>query len=451
MGEAPDTLPVFTLRTMGRLLPVTRTPAVPEAFARQLRAAWADCLLPPDADNGTTKPLPPGTPAPSPYSGAESADPLPALLLDLPEGSSTPGERAERMRISADPAQWDRASEQFTTTVTLALIRSWVGRCHLFHAAALEEPGSGLAAVLIGPSGTGKTTASRELARAGWTYLTDETAAVDFQTARIMPYPKPLSIIEQAAAPKAQRPVSELGFTAADPGRRTRLGGIYLLSRWRESDEQPRPEGVRIRPVPLIDGLRQAAEQSSGLVAARDGLRRMVELAASVGGFREVRYAEADALPEALAADLRRDRSGDPAEEWEYDAAGARAASCTGEAPESDAAWTRALEAQAVRTAEGTLVLAAEQTHLLSELGADLWSALDAPRTTAQLQRRLAAVYGPPPPGALESILGQLRAQGVIAAVPDPVPEPAPAPAPAPHPEPAPTPAPAPRPTPKRP
>jgi hypothetical protein len=62
----------------------------------------------------------------------------------------------------------------------------------VLHAAAVSREGHGL--VLPGPPGAGKTTLAAGLIAAGFTYLTDEAAAIDPLALRIDPYPKPLSV-----------------------------------------------------------------------------------------------------------------------------------------------------------------------------------------------------------------------------------------------------------------
>jgi hypothetical protein len=63
----------------------------------------------------------------------------------------------------------------------------------LFHAAALETAGAGM--LLPGTSGSGKSTLTAGLtARAGLAYLTDELAAFDLPSGRLLPYAKPITV-----------------------------------------------------------------------------------------------------------------------------------------------------------------------------------------------------------------------------------------------------------------
>lgn len=60
------------------------------------------------------------------------------------------------------------------------------------HAAAVSLGGQ--AVVIPGPSGAGKTTLALALAMAGWTYLSDEVAAIGAGGDVVSPYPRPLAL-----------------------------------------------------------------------------------------------------------------------------------------------------------------------------------------------------------------------------------------------------------------
>ena len=62
----------------------------------------------------------------------------------------------------------------------------------LLHAAAAYR--DGVLVVLPAPMESGKTTTVTGLLRAGWSYVTDEAVAVDPETLRVTPFPKPLNL-----------------------------------------------------------------------------------------------------------------------------------------------------------------------------------------------------------------------------------------------------------------
>ena len=213
-----------------------------------------------------------------------------------------------------------RVAQEFTSLVTLELIRRHIGRMHLFHAAALMRPETGQVIALVGPSGRGKTTASRALARAGWVYLSDETCAIDPETLVVLPYPKPLSIIEKPGEPKTQTAASALGLRHHDPASSLspELARVVVLDRV-DAESRPHEDAAAagLRRLPLLEALQVLAEQSSGLARTRDGLLRLAELADRFGGIDAVTYTDSSQLPELLA-DLLETRRDAGAEPWKY-------------------------------------------------------------------------------------------------------------------------------------
>ena len=127
--------------------------------------------------------------------------------------------------------------------VTLAAIEAARGRAWMLHAAGIATP-DGQVVVLVGPSGRGKTTASRALG-AVYGYVSDETIAID-DDGRVWPYRKPLSVIEDPAAPKTQLPPSALGLQPL-PDAELRVAAVVLLDRDPSHPEAPSRRGHRSR------------------------------------------------------------------------------------------------------------------------------------------------------------------------------------------------------------
>ncbi|MEV4687244.1 PqqD family peptide modification chaperone [Microbacterium sp. LWH3-1.2] len=170
--------------------------------------------------------------------------------------------------------------------VTLAAIEAQRGRLWMLHAAGIALP-DGRVVALIGPSGRGKTTASRVLGEA-YGYVSDETVAID-ASGRVLPYRKPLSIIEPGEPEKAQHSPSALGLGSFPDGS-LRLAGIVLL------DRREGVDGAVVSDVDLGDALEELVAQSSYLTNLPAPLRTIAAHVASVGGLRRVSYTDASAL-----------------------------------------------------------------------------------------------------------------------------------------------------------
>ena len=72
------------------------------------------------------------------------------------------------------------------------LVWTCTARCLLLHAAVLER--QGLAIVMPGPSGVGKSTLCAALAGRGWRLLSDEVAMIRPRDGLLQPYPRPVSL-----------------------------------------------------------------------------------------------------------------------------------------------------------------------------------------------------------------------------------------------------------------
>jgi energy-coupling factor transporter ATP-binding protein EcfA2 len=187
----------------------------------------------------------------------------------------------------------DRASmlSSLSQRVTLAAIDAGRGRAWMLHAAGVATP-DGQVVVLVGPSGRGKTTAARALGEV-YGYVSDETIAIDAD-GRVWPYRKPLSVIEDPAAPKTQRPPSALGLRPL-PDAELRVAAVVLLDR---SPEHPDVPVVEV--TDLGDALEGLVSQTSFLHEQPTALRFIAALANATGGIRTVKYREAASLPSVI-------------------------------------------------------------------------------------------------------------------------------------------------------
>lgn len=93
---------------------------------------------------------------------------------------------ARRISDFGSPYEW-------TSRATVASLEARAGELLMFHAAGLSAS-DGRVVALVGPSGTGKSTAARTLCRDDFGYVTDETVAVD-DAQRVLPFPKPIAVI----------------------------------------------------------------------------------------------------------------------------------------------------------------------------------------------------------------------------------------------------------------
>jgi hypothetical protein len=168
----------------------------------------------------------------------------------------------------------------------------------MMHAGAVAEPLTGAAVGLVGPSGAGKSTAVRTLGRR-WGYLGDEVLAITSDV-RVVPLPKPVSLILPGRSCKAQVPAGDLGLVPApkDP----RLAALVLLDRRSTTS-------VDLVPVPTVDALALLAPQISYLGLRPQPLHWVADHLERVGGLLRVTYEEcadlADVVGDLMADGFR--------------------------------------------------------------------------------------------------------------------------------------------------
>ena len=159
----------------------------------------------------------------------------------------------------------------------------------MFHACALADPATGNAAVLYGPSGTGKTTLARTLCT-DFVYLSDETAGVA-PDLRLVPYLKPLSIIMNPGdALKEQVSPGRLGLIRPDR-RSYSLRALVQLRR-----DATHQGDATLESLATVDALPELVAQTSYTRDLERPLHHLADLAHSVGGVHRATYAEAEQL-----------------------------------------------------------------------------------------------------------------------------------------------------------
>lgn len=182
---------------------------------------------------------------------------------------------------------------RLSPAVTLAALEARAGELVMLHAAALADPETGATAVLVAPSGTGKTTAASTLGR-HFAYLSDETSGIAAD-GTLVPHRKPLSIIRTPHI-KDQVSPTALGLRTID--RKCHLAALLVIER------DPTHEGPPlVTTLETIDALALITPQASSLGRLDRPLHRLVDLFDRVGGVRHVTYSEATTL-EPVVSDL---------------------------------------------------------------------------------------------------------------------------------------------------
>lgn len=192
------------------------------------------------------------------------------------------------------PVEMFRDLEQglsdLSTRVTLEALDALRGTRLLLHAAGVATP-DGRVLAMVGPSGRGKTTASRHAGRR-FGYVSDESVAVDADLA-VWPYRKPLSVIVEGKSVKEQIAPSDLGLLPL-PAAPLRLFGITLLDR----DPQTHAGGARL--VDLIDAICEMTPQISYLPELPSPLQYIARIVDRIGAVTRLVYRDASELPELL-------------------------------------------------------------------------------------------------------------------------------------------------------
>lgn len=207
----------------------------------------------------------------------------------------------------------DTCDYALASAVTLRAITEQAGERLMFHACGLADPESGRVAVLVAPSGTGKTTASIRLGRAGLGYVSDETIAVE-EDLTVRPYPKPVSVVIDPKQPsvKSQHGPDEMGMATAPSGR-LRLGAVVLLHRIREGHTS-----ARLVETELIEALAELLPQTSALPKLAQPLRTLADVICRSGGPVRLEYSEIEEAADLLRKELARRESSSEVFDFEH-------------------------------------------------------------------------------------------------------------------------------------
>lgn len=178
-----------------------------------------------------------------------------------------------------DPYYW-------TSAATIRSIEARAGEWLMFHAAGVSD-GAGNVVAMIGPSGTGKSTAARTICRTDFGYVTDETVAVR-PGGSVVAFPKPIAQIPTGGGGKVELGPDELGLRPCPT--ELRLRGMLLLER-KAGLTTPGVERLN-----LLQGILALVPDTSALPKVPSALARVAALADECGGVHRVTYSEAEQL-----------------------------------------------------------------------------------------------------------------------------------------------------------
>lgn len=135
----------------------------------------------------------------------EVRDAVEILFSDLPDGYGTPTEfsilgQARKFKLEG-PEPWPSNGERdgnavlndLVTAVNRKRLDAGANRLHL-HAGLVAK--DGVAVLIAGASGRGKTTLVATLALRGWIYLTDEATSIKHGDPIVRAFPKPITVKE---------------------------------------------------------------------------------------------------------------------------------------------------------------------------------------------------------------------------------------------------------------
>ncbi|WP_426623109.1 hypothetical protein ACPPVW_10695 [Leifsonia sp. McL0607] len=179
-------------------------------------------------------------------------------------------------------------SELLSSAVTRIAIERRSDAFTLLHAAGLSHPTSGAVAALVGPSGAGKSTAAQVLGRT-LGYLSDEVVAVG-RSRRVLPFAKPISIVDHGRPWKRQAHPDALGMTRHRG--ELRLRRLVVLDRHREHSGAPEawPLDVHTAAESIVPNVSSFGRSTRSLAA-------LTALMTECGGVIRVRYRDAEDLP----------------------------------------------------------------------------------------------------------------------------------------------------------
>ena len=176
--------------------------------------------------------------------------------------------------------------EVATQDITKAFIGQHHGKLLMLHAGAVtDEAGRTLA--YVAPSGTGKSTLTRLLARE-FGYVTDETVGIRVDTLEVLPYPKPVTFGPRGERKREHAP-DAIGLQ--HPAPNPVLVGLAVLDR--RDGAAP-----AFTALPLLDAIDRIVSETSSLSKLPRPLHALAGVIERVGAVTLVEYGEAGDIVE---------------------------------------------------------------------------------------------------------------------------------------------------------
>ncbi|WP_425307937.1 hypothetical protein AADG42_04010 [Ammonicoccus fulvus] len=256
----------------------------------------------------------------------------------------------------------------------------------------------GAVVALVGPSGTGKSTAARTLCRDHFGYVSDETVALR-PDGSVVPFPKPIALLPPSGGMKTEFGPDELELLPCPAD--LRLDGIISLER------DGVCENPTIQELGLLQGLITLVPDMSALPQLETPLAWLARVVEQCGGVHRVRYRNADQLYEPILDVL---------------AASSKASgfthhpSSTSEVDVPPGHVRRSSYTDAIELDGEVLLIQGSECLLLSGIGGLIWLAAGNPCTLDQVLRELTATVGDHPEARrlAEDVIRELETMGVL-------------------------------------
>lgn len=355
---APSPVPIATVDAMGVDIHLSATSTLSGPLLSRVRDAWSDCHV----------------------------------------SRGDAGRQRRTLNLSPDAfVDIERGLSDLSTRVTLEALDALRGTRLLLHAAGVATD-DGRTIALVGPSGRGKTTASRHVGT-HFAYVSDETVAVA-DDLTVEPYRKPLSVITPGHAHKEQIAPSIFGLKGL-PDTRLRLSAITLI------DRQPDAAAIGPQAIDTIDAICEMTPQISYLPELPTPLQYLARLFDAIGAPTRLIYRDAVELPALVRTML--DEPGRPAAAWTVPL---RA--------ETPGPWRVAPYDDAIVVAGRACVMRNGMVTALDQRGCLVWTQCLAGASAEAIVATAVAEFGEPEQGEATALIAatieELRVLGFIEA-----------------------------------